>query len=273
VLPLRELQLRFCAAVFDDALDAVTPWIHGDEIDAEARVSIYRHNVHEGFTKTLALEFPVIERLVGEDYFRQLALLLLAEHPSRAGNLHHIGAPFSLFLRRRFEGTPYSYLSDVAALEWAYQESMVAAEVPPLDLDTLRSVAPHAYEQLRFALHPACVLVRSAYPIVRIWTTNQQNVGNEEVIELSSGADLVLVRRADDAIEFRRLSVGDFTLLGALARDTALGDALEAARALDPDFNLGAALRRFIALGVLTGVRISASTSAAESTSAEGAPQ
>jgi hypothetical protein len=108
---------------------------------------------------------------------------------------------------------------------------------------------------------------------VRIWTTNLPDVRTKEVVELSTGADLVLVRRADDGIEFRRLSVGDFTLLGALARDTALGDALEAARALNPDFNLGAALRRFIALGVLTGVRISASTSAAESTSAEGAPQ
>src|SRR5579864_5012849 len=98
MLPLRDLQKLFDRALFDDAPDAVAPWIQccetdaaqGVAIDTAARLSIYRNNLHEGFRKTLALEFPVIERLVGEDYFRQLALSFLAEHPSRFGDLHCI---------------------------------------------------------------------------------------------------------------------------------------------------------------------------------------
>ncbi len=55
------------------------------------RLDIYRNNLREGFVKALALGFPVIERLVGAEYFHQLAIELLRAHPSRSGNLHHGG--------------------------------------------------------------------------------------------------------------------------------------------------------------------------------------
>ncbi len=127
---LHDMQKRFASALFDDAPEAVAPWIRSCEsepgkgvaIDSHARLSIYRNNLREGFRKALSLEFPVIERLVGEEYFRQLALSFLAEHPSRAGDLHPIGEPFAQFLRQRFEATRYAYLPDVATLEWAHQQ-------------------------------------------------------------------------------------------------------------------------------------------------------
>src|SRR5712691_4666021 len=135
MLPLRDLQKLFDRALFDYTPDAAAPWIDGYEtgaaqgvaIDAHARLAIYRNNLQEGFRKALALEFPVIERLVGEDYFRQLAASFQAEHPSRFGDLHCIGDPFARFLLQRFEDTQYAYLPDVATLEWAYQQSSVAA--------------------------------------------------------------------------------------------------------------------------------------------------
>src|SRR6266702_7161557 len=163
MLPLRDLQELFDGALFDYAPDAVAPRIHGYEteaaqgvaIDAHARLAIYRNNLHEGFRKALALEFSVIERLVGEDYFRQLALSFQSEHPSRSGDLHSIGQPFARFLLQRFEGTKYAYLPDVATLEWAYQQSSVAADAPSFDPAALRDIPQEGYGQLRFTLHPA----------------------------------------------------------------------------------------------------------------------
>ncbi|MFL6603510.1 MAG: putative DNA-binding domain-containing protein [Steroidobacteraceae bacterium] len=260
MLPLRELQKRFESALFDDAPDAVAPWIRGCErdtpegtaLDGPARLSIYRNNLREGFRKALALEFPVIERLVGADYFRQLALSFQAEHPSRAGDLHSIGEPFAQFLHLRFENTQYAYLPDVATLEWSYQESLVAVDVPPFDLTTLRDIPQHAYGQLRFTLHPACKLVRSAYPVVRIWAVNQSEVTDAEVVDLSSGADFVLLRRVAEGVDIRRVAAADFAILHAFSQGAILATALETAYALDPDFDLGEALRRFIGLGVFS---------------------
>jgi hypothetical protein len=263
MLRLHDLQKRFDSALFDDAPDAVAPWIRGCEsevgegaaIDAHARLAIYRNNLREGFRKALALEFPVIERLVGEDYFRQLALSFLAEHPSHAGDLHPIGEPLAQFLRQRFEHTHYAYLSDVATLEWAYQQSSVAADAPSFDPAGLRDIPQEAYGRLRFTLHCACGLVQSPYPVVRIWAVNQPDATGDEVVDLSVGADFVLIRRAAEGVEMRRIPATDFAILDAFSQGAKLADALECAYAIDPDFDLGEALRRFIGLGVLTGTQ------------------
>lgn len=269
MLQLRELQRSFDSALFDDASEAVAPWVRGCEsdsangaaIDAHVRIAIYRNNLREGFRKALALEFPVIERLVGEDYFRQLALSFLAEHPSRAGDLHPIGEPFAHFLHSRFEDTPYAYMTDVATLEWTYQQSLIAADAPPFDVATLRDIPPEAYGQLRFSLHPACGLVRSPYPVMRIWAVNQAEATGDEVVDLSSGADFVLIRRAAEGVEMRRIATADFAILQAFSQQAPLADALQQARALDPEFDLGEALRRFISLGVLAAAHTTHSTS------------
>lgn len=261
---LRELQERFDNALFSDVPQAPATWIHdlesdlsgGATIDADARIAIYRNNLREGFRKALALEFPVIERLVGEDYFRQLALSFLAEHPSRAGDLHPIGEPFARFLESRFAATSYAYLADVAALEWAYQQSAIAADAAPFDVAALRDIPVQAYGQLCFTLHPACALVQSQYPVLRIWAVNQPAARGDEVVDLSRGADYVLLRRDGHGVEMRSITAADFALLQAFSRQAPLADALEQARSLDVEFDLGEALRRFISLGVLAAAHL-----------------
>jgi hypothetical protein len=257
VLPLPELQLRFAATLFGDAAAPVTPWIRAGGIAPELRLEIYRNNLREGFARTLAQEFPVIQRLVGEGYFRQLALSFLVCHPSRSGDLHHIGAPFAAFLRGRFADTPYRYFADVAALEWAWQESLVAEDDETLDPKALQAVPMHAYGRLQFALHNAARLLKSAFPIVRIWEMNQPGSSASEVIDLASGPEFALTHRAMDGAGIARLSASEFAWLSALATGEALDAALDAALACDLSFDLAAALRRSFEFGVFTRVSIS----------------
>jgi Putative DNA-binding domain len=275
VLALRELQVRFTDALFDGAVEPVRAEIVADGLDVAERLEIYRNNLREGFIKALAIGFPVIERLVGGDYFRQLAIAFLGAHPSRAGNLHHIGAPFPSYLRERFVDTEYAYLPDVAALEWAWQEALIAADAEPIAPAALGELDPADYEHLRFELHPACALLQCAYPIIRIWRANQPEASGEEVIDLTEGGDRVLVLRTPQCIELRRLPAGDFAALEAFARGLPLGEALEAAQAADTAFDLGSALRRFLQLNVFTGCgrELRASRSASLETAAPSAPQ
>jgi hypothetical protein len=108
---LRDVQLQFAHALFESVSVPADSAIYDDgTISPVARLAIYRNNLQLGFAKTLALEFPVLERLVGQDYFRQTAREFLHEFPSRSGDLHHIGRAFPAFLQRRFEGTEFAYL-------------------------------------------------------------------------------------------------------------------------------------------------------------------
>jgi hypothetical protein len=255
---LRELQLRFAAALFDAADESVHEHVLEDGMTAQARLGIYRNNLREGFIKALAIGFPVIERLVGADYFRQLALEFLHAHPSRSGNLHHIGGPFAPFLKQQFDGTQYAYFADVAALEWAHQEAQIAADAEALSPAAFRDIGPAGYERLTFEFHPACGFVKSAYPIVHIWQANQSETRSEDIIDLDAGGDHVLILRTPECVEFHRLPHARFALFDALSQGENLGTAVERAQQLEAAFDFGAALRHLIELRILTGLRLPA---------------
>jgi hypothetical protein len=252
---LRELQHRFAAALFEGVCAPLSPLVRTNGIDSGARLSIYVRQLHAVFARTLALEFPVIERLVGDAFFRRLAREFQAAHPSGSGNLHHIGAPFPSFLAQRFGGGPYEYFADVAQLEWVLQECLVAPESAALDLQQLMRIDPAAYANLHFTMHPACRLLCSGYPTLAIWRANQPHCAPGGTIDLASGEARVLARRDAGTVELHALSAPQFALLSSLAQDFSLGTALESAQRSDPAFDLGPALRRYVALQVLTTVR------------------
>jgi hypothetical protein len=257
---LRELQLSFLAALFDAAQESVHEHVRSNGIDAAARLDIYRNNLREGFVKALAIGFPVIERLAGTDYFRQLALAFLQAYPSRSGNLHHIGEPFAPFLQQKFDGTPYAYFADLAALEWAYQQALIAEDAVALTAEAFRDIDVAHYEHLRLAFHPTCAFIRSAFPIVLIWRANQVETLSDEVIDLACRADNVLVMRTAECVEFHRLPLPQFAFFEALHRGESLGMALERAQTVSADFDTGAALRHLLELRILTGVGLPATS-------------
>jgi hypothetical protein len=253
VLSLRELQRHFAAGLLESTDELATKWVRADGINPSARIAIYRNNLQAGFIKTLTLEFPVIHRLIGDDYFRQLSLAFLARHPSRSGDLHHVGAPFANFLRERFTATEFLYLADVARLEWACQECLVAESTEAFDPQTLRGIPADAYGELRFSLRPTCRLLHSVFPVMRIWEVNQPGAATDEIVDLRSGPDHLVVMRNPN-LGLRRIPAGDFRLLTKFAEGQTLDSAIEAVLAADSQFDLGAALRRCIGLGVLAQV-------------------
>ena len=255
---LRELQSDFDGALFADSPQDCGRLVNalvGSPAECLTRLGVYRNNLRVGFAKTLALEFPVIQRLVGETYFRQLTQSFMREHPSRCGDLYFIGAPFAAFLRTLFAQTRFGYLADVAALEWEHQRVILAADSGAPDVSILAQLPPELLESIQFALNDACGLVSSAYPILQIWRTNQTETATDEVVDLDDGADRILVRRVRDGTESYRLDSATFTLLQSFSQGRSLGDAFERARDADDGFNLEECLRRYIGLNVISAVR------------------
>jgi len=255
LLSLRELQLRFVAALFEGTDAIVSAQIAGTTPTPAARLGVYRNNLREGFIKTLALEFPVVERLVGRDFFRQTALDFLLQHPSRRGDLAHVGAPFAAWLRVHFGTGDYAWLPDVAELEWALQEVAVAPGCAAVPMADLADVPAHRYQDLVFEPHPATRLFESNFPIVRIWQSNQSGAA-AETVDLAAGGETVLVRRRGDELEFLRLMPSHFAFARMLARRTPLGLATDASLAIDPSFELGLALRSLMLAGAFARIEL-----------------
>ena len=253
---LRELQLGFAAAVLDGADGDFARHVRGAGSSGARRLRVYRNNAALGLTGALEAVYPVVRRLVGEDFFRYAAARYIARHPSRSGDLHEFGERFPSFLESFSPAAALIYLPDVARLEWAYHEVFHAAGHPSLDVAALARVPAERRETLRFRLRPAARLLESAFPILRIWQVNQDDHAGDAPVDLrEGGVKLLIVRRDNLDIEFCALADGEFALLRALADDCDFADACERAMTAQPTFDLPARFGRHVARGTLVAFR------------------
>lgn len=266
MVSLRDLQAAFASAVrFGDA-SSIARFVVADGIDPERRIGIYANNVRENFLATLEAGFPVLVRLAGRDWFRQAGSGYFRLHPSRSGNLHHVGERFAAYLEAELADGPYAYFADVARLEWAYQEVLVAAEPTTLDLVELAAIAPERHDQLVFEMSPAARLVASMYPLLAIWRANQPGSDTTTTVRLDAGASRLLVVRLDRHVELRELPSGEFVFLAAATGGASVVDATAEALAADPEFELVVALPRLVRLGALTAFHLRRPTPTLRST-------
>jgi hypothetical protein len=162
----------FARALFDAERRAPPSVERASEADAARRFAIYRNNVHASLSAALAARFPVVERLVGADFFRAMALHFVGRHPPRSPVLSTYGAAFPSFIDRFEPAAALPYVGDIARLEWARAVAYHAADDHPFDISTLLSMSPERLHDAILTFHPGTNVILSEYPIVSIWRTN-----------------------------------------------------------------------------------------------------
>jgi len=241
---LPELERRLAHAVFGGDAAGVATQIARGRFPAERHLQVYRNNVFASLTEALRALYPVVERLVGDEFFRSSAHAYIRRHPPPSGNLHDFGAAFSEFLAEFPAAQPLVYLPDVARLEWFWHEAFHAAEAEPRALARLSAVPPARHGALRFRLHPSARLLASDYPILRIWQVNQPEYRGDSVVDLAEGGVRLLVMRRGLTVAIEPLGAGEHALLSAMAAGKNFAESAEAALAVEPELDLPRSLRR-----------------------------
>ena len=247
---LRDLQAEFAAAVFDERPE-MSARVRAGRFPAAQHLQVYRNNVVESLTGALRAVYPVVEKLVGDGFFRYAAHEYLRAHRPRSGNLHDFGDAFAGFLAGFAPAAELPYLPDVARLEWAWHQAFHAADAPAFDFARLGAVPAERHETLRFVLHPSARLLASDFPVVRIFEISQEGYGGDTSVDLAEGGVRVLVIRRELTVTVEALAAGEAELLTALAGQQQLGAAVEAALAAQPGFDLTSALALHLQRGTL----------------------
>lgn len=231
---LEELQGRFASALraggagVDEAVSALADCIVDDGLAPARRVQVYRNNARAMFEGALERTYPVLRRQVGEAAFGGLAREYRNEHPSRSGDLHWVGREFAAWLAPRVAGRGSAWLADLARLEWACEESLVAARLPALDPEELGRVAPEALAEVGFELQPCLRTVDSAFPIWSAWRGGQAESSGEP-LDLGLGPQQVVVACGEDGLVVHSLPAEQFRFVVAIGGGAPLGAALESA--------------------------------------------
>ena len=135
---LPELQRAFSAALEDAGCAEVAAQAFRGTVERNvARLAVYRGNVYANCTKALASAFPVVRKIVGEEFFEALAREFVHRHPSRSGDLNRYGDVFADFLAVFPHTADLPYLPDVARMEWLVHRAHFAEDPPALDLSFL----------------------------------------------------------------------------------------------------------------------------------------
>lgn len=185
--------------------------------------------------RVLTAAYPVVSQLVGADSMGDLARALWHAHPPTRGDLAYWGATLADFLLASAQLQDEPYLPDVARAEWAMHRCATSAD-RVADPSSLALLTTHAPDVLGLWLAPGCCVVRSAWPVVSILgahvrgTPSLAEVGQE--LRANTPQDMV-VWRSGLRPEFRMALPGEADLLSALLAGASLGQALDAATALD----------------------------------------
>lgn len=249
---LRDLQFRFVRTLMGFEEEGfLQEEVGGGRLPAEDRVAIYRNNMLANRRHALRGVYPVLVKLVGDEFFNALAREYARRLPSASGDLRRYGSQLDAFLERFTPTRELPYLPHMAQLEWAVHQSFHAAHHPPLDLARLAEMPPERQPALRFRLHPAAVLVASPYPIARIWQVNQDHHTGDQGVGLDAGGEQVLVWRPQFKVQVRPLDRGEYALLDAIALRATLEHAAAAAMAADARFDLQSSLAWLVEQSVI----------------------
>jgi Putative DNA-binding domain len=203
---------------------------------AHRRFAVHRNNMVAGLVSGLRERFPVVEKIVGEEFFAAMARAFVRQSPPRSPVLARYGDELADFLAGFPPARELPYLADVARLEAARTRAYHAADIAPLDVAAFAALGPAEVDSVRLELHPSVEIVCSPHPIVAIWAMNS---GARPLAPIDDwrGED-ALVARPRLQVEVRALPAGGAAFLLALAGGAPLGEAAARALLACGDFDL-----------------------------------
>ena len=244
---LAAIQSGFAAALAPGGkVGGAAGLFRGDAAGVTRRLGIYRGNAQANALKAVGAIYPVLAQIVGSDFFEGLARAYAKNFPSASGDLNEYGEAFGDFLAGFEPSQELPYLPDVARLEWRAHKAHYAANHLHLDPARLAGVAEDGYAALRLALHPACALLQSPWPLARIWEVHQADFSGEFKVDLDAGPSCALVYRPELRVCVSALSPGQHAFLVSASSGGTLGAALNAAMAAEAGFMLDAAFTRWV---------------------------
>lgn len=249
---LQEIQEKFAASLLNAKFDSILPALKSNPLMKSDRFSIYRGNLLAIWNKTLANAYPVVQRLVGEDFFEDIARAYGREYPSHSGDLNFFGEHFPQFLKVQESLLAYPYIAAVAELEWLLHRSYYAPSEAQISLPQLISQAGDSVQQARLCFAPDVSFHKSEFATLAIWQAHQTTEIEELTTPIHTPTFGVVSRPRWQA-QVTGLSEASYRALEALYEGQTLESALDLALQIEVAFDVGAQLQLWFAAGFFVG--------------------
>jgi hypothetical protein len=254
---LYDLQREFLAGIYHAT--ATVPFLKHVQVHPRVlpltQFDIYKNSIVGRLQKALKAIYPVCCNLVGDEFFMHMATCYIEQTPSHSPDLNTYGESLSAFIRDFTPANTLPYLADVSALEWAWHRLYGAPDTMAFDFQKLAALYSTAGEDIVLLLPPRATLLRSSYPVHRIWEANQPDYTGDDTITVASDQSYWLyVWQQQHVFRIDLVTEMEWQVLSWFQQTLTFGTVCEYAGIELPDLNIAELLPQFVQKGWIADV-------------------
>ena len=235
----------------------LTTW---NNSDPGRRFDVYRNNVLVSLIDAMADSCPVVEALVGTEFFRAMAGVFVRAQPPASPVMAHYGAGFDTFIRNFPPAAALPYLADMARLELMRAQAFHTADANPLGSADLAHIYAdsEALPAARITLHPSVAVMSSSFAIASLWHAHQADDVSAALSAIDTmQAEAVLISRVGLELAMFQIDAATANFITALGTGMTLAEAVAKTQATSPDLDLPAALSLLLRSEAMTAIHLS----------------
>jgi uncharacterized protein len=167
-------QNAFAQAVRDaKQIGDLLPMLSGDAGLNTRRLALYRGNVVAHAGRALQAAYPVLEQIVGAEFFTGLSRTFWKARPPQSGDWNEYGRAMADFLQDFEPAAAMAYLPDLARLEWCAHAATYAADSPAIHEADSPAIKEVQDDPLTLLRRPGTAVLASQHPVADIWHAHQ----------------------------------------------------------------------------------------------------
>ncbi len=213
------------------------------------RFNVYRNNRAGSLIGSLRDTYPVLCRLLGDEFFQAAARQFIDLNPPTGPVLSEYGNGFGDFVQQLPGSDRYPYFADVAELEWRRLQSYHAADDETLTPADLQSIEPSRLLASKLTLHSAVAVIESNWAIGSLWSNSQSDNGHK--LDLVQ-AEIVLISRPQWTVQQTIISAESACFMQYLTSGLSIEEAATQCLSEYLDFDTGFHLQGLLAAGTFS---------------------
>ena len=226
---LQDIQQRFSDALLsrDTRLQA----LFESELKTNSRIpqnialEIYKNNVSMACVNTLRSLYSVVESVIGEACFNQMALDYVSQHPSKHADLNFYGEDYPVFISKIIKVNPIFsdllYLYDLSKIEWYLHCAYYAENDENILLTSMDDTL-----NLQLKTSNALKIMDSCFPVYAIWRAHKTFENTDKIAGLKK-IDYLVVFRNGYIPDVVQVDVENWLLLKEIKNTTSLNELAE----------------------------------------------
>lgn len=216
-MKLADLQRDFQSWLVDASEDAADRL----SVHAAAGLAVYQNNYRTQLVNCLKHSFPLLQKWLGEEEFRNAAIAHIEKYPPHAWTLDAYAEDFEQTLRERFPDNPD--IHELAWIELALGEAFVARDTQPLTLDALATVD---WDNASLRFTPSLRVHVMTTNVEAIWSALCEERTPPEGEMLAEAGGLLVWRRQFTS-RLREIDGLEYAALAQLQRNGSFADLCE----------------------------------------------